>query len=288
MNKFYINFFVVLISLTISIFTLSQARNGTFVNRGLDSLENTTSNTVLVDEPTNQEQKQTEVNNIDTRSTRNIVKSVVYIEVTSCPGDGISDYSAAGSGSNIDQRGLILTNYHVIEGCRGDIYIGVTSSPDQDPELKYIAELVTFDRDLDLAVLNITKSIPGNSNFTGNDLAYLTIGNSDFTSLGDDIDVWGYPGSRGDDTGQSRINITKGTVSGIDSYKGYRRGWIISDVNLTWGNSGGAALNNDNELIGIPTEGRGVGEGAGVLGALRPVNLALDLIEDARDITGKK
>ena len=47
-------------------------------------------------------------------------------------------------------------------------------------------------------------------------------------------------------------------------------------------------LNNDNELIGIPTEGRGVGEGAGVLGALRPVNLALDLIEDARDITGKK
>ena len=30
----------------------------------LDSLENTTSNTVLVDEPTNQEQKQAEVNNI--------------------------------------------------------------------------------------------------------------------------------------------------------------------------------------------------------------------------------
>ncbi len=288
MNKLYINFLVVSISLILSIFTLSQARNGTFVNRGLESLENATSNTVSVDEPTNQEQKQTEVNIIDTRSTRNIVNSVVYIEVTSCPGDGISDYIAAGSGSNIDQRGLVLTNYHVIEGCRGDIYIGVTSSPDQDPELKYIAEVVTFDRDLDLAVLNITKSIPGNSNFTGNDLAYLSIGNSDFTSLGDDIDVWGYPGSRGDNTGQSRINITKGTVSGIDSYKGYRRGWIISDVNLTWGNSGGAALNNDNELIGIPTEGRGVGMGAGVLGALRPVNLALDLIEDARNITGKK
>tara|TARA_Y100001936_G_C16090637_1_gene685859 strand:+ start:252 stop:1118 length:867 start_codon:yes stop_codon:yes gene_type:complete len=287
-NKLYINFLVVSISLILSIFTLSQARNGTFVNRGLESLENATSNTVSVDEPTNQEQKQTEVNIIDTRSTRNIVNSVVYIEVTSCPGDGISDYIAAGSGSNIDQRGLVLTNYHVIEGCRGDIYIGVTSSPDQDPELKYIAEVVTFDRDLDLAVLNITKSIPGNSNFTGNDLAYLSIGNSDFTSLGDDIDVWGYPGSRGDNTGQSRINITKGTVSGIDSYKGYRRGWIISDVNLTWGNSGGAALNNDNELIGIPTEGRGVGMGAGVLGALRPVNLALDLIEDARNITGKK
>ncbi len=267
---------------------MSQARNGTFVNRGIESLENTTSNTVLADEPTNQEQKQTEVNIIDTRSTRNIVNSVVYIEITSCPGDGISDYIATGSGSNIDQRGLILTNYHVIEGCRGDIYIGVTNSPDQDPKLKYIAEVVTFDRDLDLAVLNITKSIPGNSNFTGNDLAYLSIGNSDFTSLGDDIDVWGYPGSRGDNTGQSRINITKGTVSGIDSYKGFRRGWIISDVNLTWGNSGGAALNNDNELIGIPTEGRGVGMGAGVLGALRPVNLALDLIEDARNITGKK
>ena len=288
MNKLYINFLVISISLILSIFTLSQARNGTFVNRGIESLEDATSNTVLVDEPTNQEQKQTEVNIIDTRSTRNIVNSVVYIEITSCPGDGISDYIATGSGSNIDQRGLILTNYHVIEGCRGDIYIGVTNSPDQDPKLKYIAEVVTFDRDLDLAVLNITKSIPGNSNFTGNDLAYLSIGNSDFTSLGDDIDVWGYPGSRGDNTGQSRINITKGTVSGIDSYKGFRRGWIISDVNITWGNSGGAALNNDKELIGIPTEGRGVGMGAGVLGALRPVNLALDLIEDARNITGKK
>ena len=267
---------------------MSQARNGTFVNRGIESLEDATSNTVLIDEPTNQEQKQTEVNIIDTRSTRNIVNSVVYIEIASCPSDGISDYISTGSGSNIDQRGLILTNYHVIEGCRGDIYIGVTNSPDQDPKLKYIAEVVTFDRDLDLAVLNITKSIPGNSNFTGNDLAYLAIGNSDFTSLGDDIDVWGYPGSRGDNTGQSRINITKGTVSGIDSYKGFRRGWIISDVNITWGNSGGAALNSDKELIGIPTEGRGVGMGAGVLGALRPVNLALDLIEDARNITGKK
>ncbi len=286
MNKLYINLSVILISLTLSIFTLSQARNGTLVNRGLESLDNTTSNSVLVDEPTNE--NQTEINNIDTRSTRNVVNSVVYIEATLCPGGGISDYVYMGSGSNIDKRGLILTNYHVLEGCRGDIYIGVTNSPDQDPELKFIAELTTFDRDLDLAVLNITKSIPGNSNFNGNDLPYLTIGNSDFTSLGDDINVWGYPGSRGDDTGQSRINISKGTVSGIDSYKGFRRGWIISDVNITWGNSGGAALNKDNELIGIPTEGRGVGEGAGVLGALRPVNLALDLIEDARNITGKK
>lgn len=282
--KRYLPFLAIFtIAFTLTAITLVQARDGVLFERGMDSF-----NELQNQEEENIESNISESISIKDNSVRNVVKSVVYIEVWSCPGDGISDTGASGSGSLIDERGLILTNHHVIGGCRGDILIGTSESPDSDPEVEYIAEMVAFDKDLDIAVLNITKFYKNRATFNLDDLPYLSIGDSDYAALGDDITVWGYPGSRGDVTGQARINLTKGTISGIDAYKGYKRGWLISDVNITWGNSGGAALNSDNELIGIPSEGRGVGTGGGILGALRPVNIALETIELARNLTGKK
>tara|TARA_X000001036_G_C20508987_1_gene737201 strand:+ start:25 stop:864 length:840 start_codon:yes stop_codon:yes gene_type:complete len=279
MKKYMPGIIIFLIATSLSGVTLIQARDGVLFERGVDEINDNKEETIT---------EQVIQEDIKDDSVRNVVRSVVYIEVWSCPSDGISDAGSSGSGSLIDRRGLILTNHHVVAGCRGDILIGTTESPDSDPEVKYIAEMVAFDKDLDIAVLNITKYYSNKALFNQEDLPYLTIGDSDYTSLGDNINVWGYPGSRAEFTGQARINLTKGTISGIDAYKGFKRGWLISDVNITWGNSGGAALNSENELIGIPSEGRGVGAGAGILGALRPINIALDTIQTARNVTGKK
>ena len=288
MNKKYANLLIIIIALFLSYSTLIHARDGTLYERGLQSLNEViedNESTSITSEKTINEDLEIKEND---KSTSNLIKAVVYIERGGCPGDGLGEWYATGSGSMIDRRGLILTNYHVVDECKGQILIGISESADRDPIIRFIAEVVAYDKDLDIAVLNITKFYKDKSVFKNDNLSYLTIGDSDTANLGDDINVWGYPGSRAENTGQSRLNLSKGTVSGIDSYKGYKRGWIISDVNITWGNSGGAAVNNDNELIAIPSEGRGVGSGGGILGALRPVNIALDTIESARRITGKK
>ncbi len=287
-NKTYANIFIVLLASILSYSTLSQARDCDFYQRGIYSLNESKEEPVVEESVENNTEVTTEVIIENDKSVSNLIKAVVYIEIGGCPGDGLGEWVASGSGSIIDRRGLILTNYHVIDECTGQILIGITESPDRDPDIRYIAEIAAYDKDLDIAVLNIIKFYKDRSSFSGDNLSYLTIGDSDNATLGDDINVWGYPGSRRDASGQTRLNLSKGTVSGIDSYKGYKRGWIISDVNITWGNSGGAALNSDNELIGIPTEGRGVGSGGGILGALRPINIALETIESARRITGKK
>ena len=287
MNKTYANLLIIILASFLSYSTLTQARNGTLYERGIESLNEETEVDESSDNNSPTIQEDLEINEND-KSISNLIKAVVYIEKGGCPGDGLGEWYSTGSGSIIDRRGLILTNYHVVDECTGQILIGISESPDSDPNIRFIAEVAAYDKDLDIAVLNITKFYKDKTVFNDDNLSFLTIGDSDTANLGDDINVWGYPGSRGEFSGQSRLNLSKGTVSGIDAYKGYKRGWIISDVNITWGNSGGAAVNSDNELIAIPSEGRGIGSGGGILGALRPVNIALDTIESARRITGKK
>ena len=90
--------------------------------------------------------------------------------------------------------------------------------------------------------------------------------------LGDEVEIWGFPTARGDGTSYSlKINLTKGTVSGFESDYGVKRGWIVSDADITYGNSGGAALDNSGRLVGIPTFG--TTEGASWINYLRSVDV---------------
>lgn len=164
-------------------------------------------------------------------------------------GNDMYQYSA-GSGILISSSGIILTNYHVVtledqfdEGEYPSTYqICLPSTIDQEPDCHYVAKLIAKDKDQDLALLKM-EPISGLSTKSSG-FKYLNLASSDDTSVNDDVIVMGYPA-----IGGSTITITKGIVSGKEEK--YYKKWIKTDAVFSFGSSGGAAINDDGEVIGI-------------------------------------
>ena len=86
--------------------------------------------------------------------------------------------------------------------------------------------------------------------------------------------------------GGSSITLTSGDFSGIDTSEQFD--YLKTTANMNPGVSGGAALDSNGALVGIPTAGRGatvacnqqsdcVANGS-TIGLLRPVSLASELV----------
>ena len=212
----------------------------------------------------------------------------------------------SGSGSVIDPSGIILTNQHVVDRSLYDfeaVGIAITSSSDQPPSPAYLAEIVAQDSQLDLAVVRVVSDLEGNA--VTIQLPHVEVGDSDAIEIGDRLRILGYPGIGGE-----TITFTEGAVSGFTLERGIAgRAWIKTDATIAGGNSGGLGANEQGELVGIPTivtSGSEYGETVdcrpladtdrdgdidgsdtcvpvgGFINALRPVKLALPLIEAAR------
>ncbi|MEW6569485.1 MAG: serine protease [Chloroflexota bacterium] len=211
----------------------------------------------------------------------------------------------SGSGSIITPDGLILTNAHVVDD-RYDEYthlgVAVLKQTDRPPELRYLAEIAAVDYGLDLAVIRIVSDLNGSP--VSLNLSTIAIGDSDEVEIGDPLQILGYPGIGGE-----TITFTEGAVSGFTSDRLVDgRAWIKTDATIAGGNSGGTGANAAGELIGVPTTASsGAEEGevvdcrpvvdtnrdgqvddrdtcvpiGGFINGLRPVNLALPLIEAA-------
>lgn len=214
-----------------------------------------------------------------------------------------------GSGSIIAPDGLILTNAHVVLSDRyyhvDALGIAFTDKEDHAPELRYYAEVLQVDESLDVAVIKITTDLSGNPvDFNTVSLPYVPLGNADNLRLGDQITILGYPG-----IGGVTITLTRGEVSGFTSESGRGdRAFIKTSATIAGGNSGGLAADAEGYLIGIPTQLGYGGEDqfvdcrvladtnrdgviddsdncvptGGFINALRPINLALPLIEAAQ------
>jgi serine protease Do len=210
-----------------------------------------------------------------------------------------------GSGTIISPDGLILTNAHVVDD-RFEEYdqlgVAITEQTDEPPELEFIGEIAAVDYALDLAVVEITEGRDGGSVLQ--DFPFVELGDSDGVEIGDEVRILGYPGIGGE-----TITFTRGAVSGFTSERSVgNRAWIKTDATIAGGNSGGLATNADGQLVGVPTiAGSGAdassvdcriiqdtnGDGfldetdscvpvGGFINGLRPVNLALDLVESAK------
>lgn len=218
---------------------------------------------------------------------------------------------SGGSGVIISPDGLIITNAHVATPPNrfvtfDAIAVMVAESPEQAPVEKYYAEVLQADTTLDVAVLRIVTDInrrpvdPANLN-----LPFALVGDSDQLKLGDPLRVLGYPL-----IGGSTITLTMGEVAGFtpDSKLG-PRAWIKTTAAVAAGTSGGMVLDANGFLVAIPTaigygskradpvdcrpvmdsNGDGDIDGqdfcvtvGGFINALRPINLAKDLIAAAR------
>jgi len=220
--------------------------------------------------------------------------------------DQVDQPLCSGSGTFVSVDGLILTNAHVVtsdELCSFDsIGIAVTLDAGRPPELLYRAETLALDAELDLAVLGVTASLDPN-NPVPVMFPALDLGDSDQLGIGDDIRILGYP-----EIGGETITFTNGSVSGFTAQAGVGdRALIKTDATIAGGNSGGAAVDLDGRLIGIPTKARASESGpavdcrpladtngdgevdsqdncvpiGGFLNGLRPINLAKNLVEEA-------
>ncbi|MCJ7491279.1 MAG: trypsin-like peptidase domain-containing protein [Dehalococcoidia bacterium] len=175
-----------------------------------------------------------------TDTVEKAVPSVVTIVNKLATGDGFglqTEETAAGSGVIIDSRGFIVTNEHVV---RGAAEITVVLHDGRD----FPATLVSADDPFtDLAVIKID---PG-----AGELPALSWGDSDLMKLGQRVVAIGSA------LNEFRDSVTVGVISG--SHRNWSREGVVmedliqTDAAVNHGNSGGALLNAEGELVGLNT-----------------------------------
>lgn len=170
-----------------------------------------------------------------------------------------------GSGVIVSADGTILTNNHVVENAQK-----ITVQLQDNKEFE--ARLVGADKPSDLAVLKIEAQ----------NMPFLTLGNSDTVRVGDIVLAIGNP-----------LGIGQTVTAGIISAKGRRTGlsygnandsfedFLQTDAPINRGNSGGALVNLNGELIGINSQILAGGPSGGNIGIgfSIPTNMAKSVME---------
>jgi putative serine protease PepD len=205
--------------------------------------------------------------------------SVVAVAVTSGQAEG------EGSGVILDKSGRIVTNNHVVSGVGADATVSVTLWDGRG----YDASIVGTDPSTDLAVIKIT-SPPSN-------LTPAVLGSSNSVKVGDPVMAVGNPlGLAG--------TVTTGIVSATDrpvtteakssdplSAGGGETVFtnsIQTDAAVNPGNSGGALVDSQGRVIGIPSSIASLGSGSAFGQSSQSGNIGLGFaipIDEAKDVT---
>lgn len=211
---------------------------------------------------------------ITTKVVKTTFQRDVFSEFFYGPGAGGQEYKqygeGAGSGVIVTQDGYIVTNNHVIQDASE---VQVTLNDNR----KYTAEVIGTDPSTDIAVLKIKES----------GLTALPLGNSDDLRIGEWVLAVGNP-----------FNLTSTVTAGIVSAKARNinllnnrnskdivpiESFIQTDAAVNPGNSGGALVNVNGELVGINTAiASRTGSYAGYSFAV-PVNLVQKVMADLMD-----
>ncbi|MBI5476852.1 MAG: tetratricopeptide repeat protein [Ignavibacteriales bacterium] len=134
-----------------------------------------------------------------------------------------------GSGVVLNDKGYVVTNYHVLSGCeRLEILHGKEIIP-------YV-DIIGIDVEKDILILKIKeKKFPA-----------VKIGDTKTLKIGQRIYAIGSPMGL-------ENTISEGIISGLRSYEEINRNFIQITASISHGSSGGAVLNDKGELIGIST-----------------------------------
>jgi serine protease Do len=172
-------------------------------------------------------------------------KMVAAAEEAAGGPDAPRQVNGMGTGTIVDERGYILTNYHVVSDVRR---IHVTL----DDGRECTAQLVAFDPTADLAVIKIP---------TDKSLSVIRIGTSADLMEGESVialgNAFGY-----------EQTVTRGIISAlgrdvqVSDTQAYED-LIQTDASINPGNSGGPLLNIDGEMIGVNVAVRAGAQGIG-------------------------
>lgn len=149
----------------------------------------------------------------------------------------VIEQKSSGSGFAIASNGIIVTNFHVIDGGKSIKVRGLNS----DFNKTYSAKILVSDKTNDLAIIQIDDY-----NFTSLGSIPFTI-KTELAGVGENIFVLGYPlrASMGDE-----IKLTNGIISSKSGFQGEINSYQIS-APVQPGNSGGPLFDSQSNLIGI-------------------------------------
>ncbi len=203
-----------------------------------------------------------------------VLPSIVGINVTysvnSIFYNNQSVATASGSGVIISEDGYILTNNHVVNSSSSSSYyeLGkankITVSLYND-DTEYEAEIVGTDEQTDLAVIKIDKD----------GLTAAELGDSSSVKVGEFCMAIGNPLGLGS-------TVTDGIVSAVDrevtDEDGNTYVAIQTNAAINSGNSGGALVNSQGQVIGINTL-KIAGDGVEGVGFAIPIDSTKDIYE---------
>ena len=189
-------------------------------------------------------------------------------------GNSTTQATASGSGIIISEDGYIVTNNHVVSSESQSTYYEISEAKSIkiklfNDETQYDATIVGKDSQTDLAVLKIEK--------TG--LTAAEFADSDSVKVGEFAMAVGNPLDLG-------TTITCGVVSAVnrkveDSEKTTAYTCIQTDAAINSGNSGGALVNSQGQVIGINTL-KVSSTGVEGIGFAIPVNSTTDVINQLK------
>jgi len=207
---------------------------------------------------------------LSTAVTRRAVRAAVKITARGPDGE-----VATGSGSIIDPRGYVLTNFHVVghthpgNGAPGsfintanEVRLAMVSSARESAEERFIGRVVRADIRLDLALVRIVSDVNGQPIPQSRRFPSITMADTTHLRPGSRLFAFGFP------LGVRTINVTSGEMSGFHMNSREEVAWIRTDAEFNPGNSGGMLLDRRGRLVAVPTavlSGRGT---------LEPIELA--------------
>lgn len=190
---------------------------------------------------------------------------------------GTQEYEAESAASGIiiaqnDNELLIATNSHVVADT-SDLNVCFTAEADNTDDLVAPAKIKGMDKDNELAVIAVQLSdIP---EAVRDQLRIAKLGDSDSLKVGQAAiaigNALGY--------GQS---VTSGIISALDreiTIDNFSKPVIMTDAAINFGNSGGALLNANGEVIGINVA-KEAGQSSESMGYSIPISTAVPILKE--------
>ena len=170
--------------------------------------------------------------------------------------------SAFASGVVIDADGYLVTNYHVFETEPTEIRVQFADGRNVEPEV------VGFDAESDLALLRV--NLP--------DLRPIALARSDDLRIGDVVLAIGNPYGLSTSVTQGIVSATGRNLYQLVTFANF----IQTDAAINAGNSGGALVNSEGELVGINTAILAQDSTTEGIGFAIPVDLVRGVVEQIK------